>query len=68
MAATDIISYDKGLGVIIRRQSCTGKDSQGEVHVMRNVETGIMQLWAKGFQRLLETTRSQKEARKDSPS
>ena len=54
-------------GVLIGRQSCGGKDTQGECRVMRKAETGVMQLRAKGCQRSLGSHQKLEEARKDPP-
>lgn len=46
--------YSNMTGVLIRK----GEETQGEYHVMREAETGVMHLHANEYQELLTMTRN----------
>jgi hypothetical protein len=55
-----------GLASIVIRKRKLPCDTQEECNVMTEAEIGVVELYAKKYQRLMATIRSQ-EARRDSP-
>lgn len=53
-------------GILIRRRKHHMKpETEGEAYLMTEAEIGVMKLQAKDHQRLMATTKSQEEVRKD---